>query len=184
MTTRPPSEALPLPRPVTVSDVQHQGRHVDINATEDECRAVAKALGIPGVKRLHASLDLRPFGKDGLAVEGSIDAAVMLTCVVTAENFEEVVDQPVRIRFSPDGVSPDAPIDIEEILADPDAEDEPDLLTGNTVDLGAVVIEFMALALPAYPRRPGVNFEDGSEDGPSSAFSGLAAWKAKSADGE
>ena len=69
-----------------------------------------------------------------------------------------------------DDVEPDLLIDIDD--------DPPDPLTGDNVDLGAVVAEFFALALDPYPRKPGAAFADAAEpqeNAPVSAFAALGA---------
>ena len=42
-------------------------------------------------------------------------------------------------------------------MVDPDEDDEIEPL-GDRIDLGLVAIEALALALPAYPRKPGASF--------------------------
>ena len=165
-------------RPVHVHEIPASGRHFNITTTEPEREAVARQLGLPGIAELGAKLVVKPFGKEGLAVEGTIHARVIQTCVVSAEDFENTVEAPVEIRFSPDGRDPNADFDLAE-LNDPDAEDPPDLLTGSEVDLGAVIAEFLALALDPYPRKPGVAFEAPGADSSLSPFDALKALKSK-----
>jgi hypothetical protein len=44
-------------------------------------------------------------------------------------------------------------------LVDPDAPDPPELLVGNTLDVGEAIAEHLALALEPYPRAPGAEFQ-------------------------
>ncbi len=165
-------------RPVHVHEIPANGRHFNITTTVPERAAVARQLGLPGIGELTAKLLVTPFRKDGLAVGGTIHSRLTQTCVVSAEDFESVVEAPVDIRFSPDGHDPNAEFDLAE-LNDPEAEDPPDLLTGSGIDLGAVIAEFLALALDPYPRKPGVAFEGLSEDPSLSPFAALNALKNK-----
>jgi hypothetical protein len=114
------------------------------------------------------------FGKDGLEVKGDIHAHVTQACVVTGEDFETDVVAPVEIRFSPDGVDPNAPLDPDDLL-NLDAEDPPDLLVDGRIDLGAIVGEFLALALDPYPRKPGASFEASEDAAAASPFSELSS---------
>ena len=71
------------------------------------------------------------------------------TCVVTLDPVTTRIDQPVRRTWLPDAAPPRA-----EIVVAPDEDDEIEPL-GDRIDLGLVAIEALALALPAYPRKPG-----------------------------
>ena len=68
----------------------------------------------------------------------------------------------------------------EAVGDDLEAEDPPDPLVGDHIDLGAVAREFVALGLDPYPRKPGVVFAY-EEDAPGeeSPFARLAALKPK-----
>ncbi|CAM5765603.1 phosphodiesterase [Labrys miyagiensis] len=172
------NDALTFSRPVHVHEVPATGRHFNIATSESEREAVARQLGLPGIAELSARLVVSPFRKDGLAVAGTVHARLTQTCVVSAEDFENTVEAPVEIRFSPDGQDPNADFDLAE-LNDPDAEDPPDLLTGGEIDLGAIIAEFLALALDPYPRKPGISFEGPAEDADLSPFAALNALKNK-----
>ena len=71
------------------------------------------------------------------------------TCVVTLDPVTTRIDQPVRRASLPAGRAARA-----EVVVDPDEDDEIEPL-GDRIDLGLVAIEALALALPAYPRKPG-----------------------------
>jgi hypothetical protein len=165
-------------RPVRVGEIPAMGRNFPITTTEQERAELARQLGLPAIAELTAKLLVVPFRKAGLAVDGSLHARVTQTCVVTLEDFESTVDAPVSIRFSTDGVDPNAEFDLAE-LTDPEAEDPPDLLVGGQIDLGAVMIEFLALELDPYPRKPGVAFERDGEETSLSPFDVLNALKNK-----
>jgi len=71
--------------------------------------------------------------------------------------------------------SPNAPrADSQEITVDLDAEDPPDEADGDVVDLGAYVVETLALALDPFPRKPGAVFEAPEEKPSISPFAALA----------
>jgi len=165
-------------RPVHVREISGSGRHFNITTTQAERAAVASQLGLPGIAELTARLIVAPFGKEGLAVNGTIHSRLTQTCVVSAEDFETTVEAPVEIRFSPDGQDPNADFDLAE-LNDPDAQDPPDLLTGGEIDLGPIIAEFLALALDPYPRKPGITFEAPEEEAELSPFSALNTLKNK-----
>ena len=69
-------------------------------------------------------------------------------------------------------------------MVDPDEDDEIEPL-GDRIDLGRVAVEALALALPAYPRKPGAELRPrdrrgGDEPKP---FAALAALRGKAGTG-
>lgn len=174
MTGTPP----PFSRPFGVVELPPGGRAVSIEASEAERAVVAGLYKVPAVLALGALFEVRRFGQAGAEVRGEVRARLTQTCVVTGEEFDSDVAAPVEIRFSPDGVDPNSAVDVETLL-DPDAEDPPDLLVGGRIDLGDIAVEFLALELDPYPRKPGVEFEaeaeDGADDEAASPFEALAA---------
>ena len=64
-----------------------------------------------------------------------------------------------------------------EVTIDPDAEDPPDLLDGEEVDVGAYLVEHLALEVDPFPRKPGVEFEPPPPETPASPFAVLQALK-------
>lgn len=164
-------------RPLQVAEVPSGGRRVKITANAAECADLARRLHLPAVASLTADFELLPFGKDGISVTGTIAARLTQTCVASSEDFESDVVAPVSIRYATDGVDPNAEIDIADLLENLDAEDPPDLLVDGRIDLGAIVAEFLALALDPYPRKPGSEFAAPAEDGEASPFAALAALK-------
>ena len=61
-----------------------------------------------------------------------------------------------------------------------DTPDLPDPIVDGRIDLGAVALEFLVLALDPYPKKPGVAFDDvvvGDDDAEPSAFAALARLK-------
>jgi hypothetical protein len=165
-------DLLDFTRPLAISDVSSGGRTIRITTDERERSEVARILSVRAVSSLEAELDVLPFGKEGLSVAGEIHAHLTQVCVVTSEDFDSDVVASVAIRFSPDGRNPNAAFDPAE-LADPEAEDPPDLLVGGRIDLADVVVEFLALALDPYPRKPGAVFSKVPGEKPESPFAAL-----------
>lgn len=167
--------ASPLSRPIAVADVGPNGLTVDIVADAGERAALAKANEAIAVEDLRAEVTMRPFGKDGVAVSGRVDAKVQRMCGVTLEPFVETVSEPIDVRFAPASEV----VAVEEggeIELGPD--DPPDPFVGGVIDVGAVVSEFLTLGLDPYPRKPGATFEQPEDpDGDRSPFAELRKLK-------
>ncbi len=172
MTSTAPSPDRPFSRTMIVADLPAKGRDIHVAANEAERAGLAVLLRLQDVAALEADLAIRRFGRDGAAVEGQLKARVSQVSVVSGDIFEQEVKAPVAIRFSPDGVDPNASVAIEDLISE--AEDPPDLLIDGRIDLGAIVAEFLALALDPYPRKPGETFAASeAEPASNSPFAGL-----------
>jgi hypothetical protein len=134
-----------LHRPVVVAGIGPAGVEMEVVATAAECAAVAARLEVPAILELACRFRLRRVA-EGVAAEGRLRARLVRTCVVSLEDFEDVVGEEFVLRFVPAGT------ESEEI--DPEAEDEVPY-SGGAIDLGEAAVQQLALALDPYPRRPG-----------------------------
>lgn len=138
--------------------------------------AIARLLGLVAVDSLKADITVRPW-MDGAEVEGSFTADITQTCSVTAEPFEETAESEFLVRVLPPN-SPNAPQEpVEEIELDLDADDPPDVLEGEDIDLGGYVVEHLALELDPFPRKPGAEFLPPKDDADLSPFAVLRMLK-------
>lgn len=153
----------PLSRPFRTADAAPDGTMARLATTEAERAAIARFLRIPAVKALSAELVVRPWRGKGFAVTGTITASVDQACVVTLAPVPEEIAEEVDMRFLPPDAMPGPAFDLE-VEIDPEAEDLPDPLTGETIDLGAIVVEHLALGLDPYPRADGAVFEVADEE--------------------
>ena len=148
-----------------------RGAHLAIEANESERQAIAQGLDIVAVDALTAELDVRFLAGGSIGVRGTLRAAVVQTDVVTLEPLAQVVEEEVDIVLEP----------AEEFDArrSADGENEPvadrDLYRNGQIDLGAIAVEHLALALDPYPRAPGVEFPGHLEDDAASKPSPFAA---------
>ncbi|MFO1188683.1 MAG: DUF177 domain-containing protein [Alphaproteobacteria bacterium] len=159
-----------------IDELPADGRELHIEAKPAERAALARRFGILGLDSVVADATLTPAGR-AIRVAGRFDADVVQACVVTLEPVATHVSEGFSVLFERD-VGADMTDRVH--LIDPDEEDI-DILAGSTIDLGEVVAEQLALALPPYPRKPGVEFRPYTTDpgaekpvaaGPS-PFSGL-----------
>jgi hypothetical protein len=117
---------------------------------------------------------------DGAQLQGRLQAVVTRECGVTLDPFDEIVDEPFQLRFVPAG-SPYAPqpVEAEDQVIDLEGDDPPDVVAGETIDVGAALTELLSLALDPFPRKPDAVFEPPADTGESSPFAALAALKSK-----
>jgi uncharacterized metal-binding protein YceD (DUF177 family) len=157
------------------------GFDFDIAPAEAERAALARLLGAQAVRKLGFAGRLSRLARGGWQLDAELGATVVQTCVVTLEPVTTRVDQPVRRRFLPEPAAGAA-----ELVVAPDEDDEVEPL-GDRIDLGLVAIEVLALALPAYPRKPGASigpaFAGTAEADEPKPFAALAALRGKSDEG-
>lgn len=149
--------------PVVVANVPETGAEFELEPDETARESLARFTEVLAVPALTARLQVRPVGRDGALVEGTIEGIVRQMCVVTLEPFDNPIAESVSLRFAPSAAiakSPDG-----EVEVDADKDDPPDPLVNGAVDLAAVVAEFLALAIDPYPRKPGAVFAPPAEPG-------------------
>ncbi len=114
-------------------------------------RATADALGIIGVKKLTFKGTLTPTGKADWTLHASLGATVVQSCVVTLDPVTSRIDEDITRHYI---------ADMQE-LSDAAESEMPDDDTTETLpetlDLLRIMEEALALALPAWPRAPGVD---------------------------
>lgn len=142
--------------------------------------AVGELLHLEAVSKLEAEIAVAPW-LDGIEIRGRIDAIVTLLCGVTLEPIEQSIEQPFCVRIVP----PESPNGWawpggDEVQIDLEADDPPDVLAGSTVDIGALIVEHLALAIPPFPKKPGAVFVSDTNGDTPSPFSALAALVARS----
>ena len=165
---------VPFTLPVDVRALPPKGRRVAIEPSEAEREAIARSLDLARLEAFGGVLSVTPWRNDGVAVEGTLEADLAQPCVVTLEPVPAKLSVPVEATFLPEGSS--SMTENEEWL-DPEGEDAPEALVGTTLDLGALAVEFLSLALDPYPRADGASLPetagDGERSGPFAALASL-----------
>lgn len=139
--------------------------------------ALARRLGLVGLPVLTADLTVRPW-LDGAEIAGRFAATVEQTCGVSGEDFEQFLSAEIQVFLVPSG-SPNAPQAPEsaEIEVDHEGPDPPDVIEGDAIDLSAYVIEYLALEIDPFPRKPGAVFDYQPEPDEESPFAVLKRLK-------
>ncbi len=199
-TTSPRSRA--FSRLLDVDSVPAKGLAVIVEPAPPDYPAIAAECGVPAVARLRVSYKVSPRAGGRYEVTGDLAARVTQVCVVSLEPFESDVTGDVALTFAPvletmdgwfeaeafrRGRRGEAPRTARRAVEAPppppltdDQPDLPDPIIDGRIDLGAVALEFLVLALDPYPRKPGVAFDGvvvGDDAPEATAFAGLARLK-------
>lgn len=142
-------------RPLAVEGlIADKTRHEIIEATPEECAALAKRFDLRELSGFKARVNIRRVpGDTTVRVDGDFEADVVQACVVS------LLDVPSEIKASFDAyfTENDVPAD-EDLDFDSDsAADFPEKIEGGIIDMGELVAQFLSLELPPYPRAPGVS---------------------------
>ncbi|GGE46298.1 phosphodiesterase [Agaricicola taiwanensis] len=130
------------------------GETIEIGADEKARKEMAQAYGVKEVTSFRAQLTAKPSGRDSVAVSGRIEADIVQICGVTLDPFPVRMEEDVNMLLAPPQEASEEDEEAVENL------DLPDPLLGNTIDLGAIALEFFALGIDPYPRKPGIEFTD------------------------
>ena len=160
------------------------GMGFSVSATSDERDALVLRLDLLALEELSASGVVRRGPRAGIIiVQGELRARVVQRCVVTFEPVEDNLTVPFERYFSL-GPLPD----VEEIVVGVEDE-EPEPLSGESLDIGELIVEELSLSLEPYPRSPDADAvlahllpkDDDAELG-SSPFGKLQALKRRASD--
>ncbi|MCO6177835.1 DUF177 domain-containing protein [Ciceribacter sp. RN22] len=169
---------------VKVGHVSANPVQVHVEADERERRALAALWNVEAVESLGADLQIARWKKDGIRIKGRVKAELVQACVVTLEPVVSQIDQEIDQVFVPEGsrLSRILTNEAGEMILDPEGPDMPETFTGDTIDAGALVSEFTALAIDPYPRKAGATFDghvedNGESDRKPSPFAVLKDWK-------
>lgn len=146
-----PETVGPLSRLVDIMRIPPRGQEVHVEATAEECAALARDFGLPGIQALSGDYHLQASAK-GIHVTGAVKASITQICVTTLEPFDSMIEEEVEVDFAESsGMPAEPPTDIHEY-------EPPDEIVNGQIDLGALTAEFLVLGLDPYPRKPGVDF--------------------------
>ena len=134
-------------RPVDIR--QADGRVLSLTAHEAERAALAARFGLVRIDRLDAEVTLERVG-EAVTATGSLDADIVQSCAISAEDLPIVVNEPLAFRFVParGDRAPDEEIELD--AADCDEIE----YGGTTFDLGEAVAHSLALAIDPFATGP------------------------------
>jgi len=153
-----------------------RGRERRFEVDEAARKDLAETLNLVSLDSLAAEVFLRPW-MDGAEVSGLIRARVTQVCSVSADEFEEPVESRFSIRVLPANSENTSPDEHGDLALDPEGDDPPDVLDGETIDVSGYVIEHLALELDPFPRKPGAVFQPPPEPVDLSPFAALKKLK-------
>mgnify|MGYP002629644408 CR=1 FL=1 len=154
----------------------------DLTPDDKTREAIAAELGIVSLRKLRVVGTLSPLGRKDWQLEAEMGATVVQDCVTTLDPVTTRIDEPIKRTYLH---QIEYPTDEEEVEIPEDDSIDP---LPEVLDLGEVILEALALALPAYPQVPGAKplvqaytapGVDPLTDEATKPFAGLAALRDK-----
>jgi uncharacterized metal-binding protein YceD (DUF177 family) len=172
--------------PVAVEKIPDTGLHRDLEADQATREAAADVGGLRAVLSVRASFDVTPMRGGRFHVTGHVRARIGQTCVVTLEEIESDIDEPIDLIFAPPDQIPEMAALVDEAEeSDEDTPDPPEPIENGIIDLGRLATDALYLAVDPYPRKPEAVFEPlvetpDPEDHPFAALKALQVAPKKS----
>jgi uncharacterized metal-binding protein YceD (DUF177 family) len=146
--------------PVAVEKIPDTGLHRDLEADQATRAAIADVGGLREVLSVKASLDATPLRGGRFHVAGHVRARIGQTCVVTLEEIESDIDEPIDLIFAPPDQIPEMAALVDEAEeTDEDTPDPPEPIENGIIDLGRLATDALYLGVDPYPRKPDAVFE-------------------------
>lgn len=163
------------------TDIPSRGMDAQRTATPEERADLARCLEIPAVERLEVRYQIKPLSGGRYRLDGTLKASVVQSCIVTLDPVPTTLEDRMEVEFRSDPAKEPQGKLGEELIVLEVPEYEP--LEHNRLEVGRIVAETLAAALPAYPRATGAALEKNEagppEPGPVNPFAALAGWKPK-----
>ncbi len=142
-------EAPPFRHLLRLADLPSDRDHEFLVKPDSEANAaIAGLLGIVKLRKPRLVGRLSRLGGDGWRLDAELGATVTQDCVVTLAPVVTRIDRPVVRAYL---ANTDAPSGTDGTETPMDMDDSVEALSPE-IDLGAVLVEELALALPLYPR--------------------------------
>ncbi len=151
-----PTTTPEISRVIKIDDIKANHLELDIEATENECQALAKRFDLIELGKFSAHLICTSSPKHTeVQVKASFTANVIQRCVVTLEPVPAEVTGSYRCDYSVDIL----PEDIEIIEFDSATDDPPEAIIDGAFDAGIMLTEQFGLELEPFPRSPKADFD-------------------------
>lgn len=134
-----------------IIDIRHlEDKPIELIATPEECKALAKRFGLVRINKLTATLTIT---RDGAMIRanGPLVSDLVQSCAISAEDLPQKIREKLALRFVPDAgeeIKPDEEIELSE----DDCDDIP--YEGERFDLGEAVAQSLALSIDPFAEGP------------------------------
>ena len=172
MTRQPEPEFSFILHPSELEDTETT---YELTAESDECAALSERFQLKAIEGFNFILKMKPLRKENaIRLRGKLYATVVQSCVVSMVLVTNIIEEEFEIFFR------------EESQIDNSGNENIDRFEpylADTIDIGEIASEELALAIDPYPRAAGIATDalgpylGKREDPGTKPFAGLAALK-------
>jgi hypothetical protein len=153
---------------IAVDTLPDQAWRKTIVAEDQECRDLARRLGMQSVEGLEADMIVERVSGGKIHVAGTVRGLVRQPCVVTTVETIQNIEETFESWYA----DKDAAISLARIRHDKmsqmmdsevpmlDEYDDPEPVLNGQIDLGELAAQYLSLAVNPYPRADGVTEEE------------------------
>ncbi|KGB27804.1 hypothetical protein GS16_01495 [Candidatus Liberibacter solanacearum] len=137
--------------------------NMKIEANGLDCQKLAEEWDVLSVDNLCADVKLSSWKKGGIRLSGKVCAAIVQACVITLDPLLLQIEESLGCIFVPssskflypngDTSGKKSVVEVRELDILPFSKD-------GIIDIGAVVADFIAVAIDPYPKKEGILFSD------------------------
>lgn len=155
------TDSLPFTHEIPLKDLKAR-RETSFLLTPEatDCSAIAAALGLLSLKKLRFEGVITPAGRKDWTLRATLGATVEQPCVVTLAPVRTRIEEKVTRSFLADFEIPEEGSETEI-----DSDENIELLK-ESIDVGQILTESLALALPLYPRVADAGDDTGAQAAP------------------
>lgn len=138
---------------VNVADIDSEPREYRLTGQARELLQLVDRFKIVSLENLEADVSVKKISDPkAVQISGKVKSHLVQRCGVTLQDVPENIDESFNLLL----VSPETAdaFDEDELYADPEAPDY-DAFEGDSVPLGEIIVQTVAVMMNPYPRAPG-----------------------------
>lgn len=150
---------------LVAAEIDRDAKSYELTATANQLADLSERFDLVALNSLVATVSISRKGHDeGILIEGQVKADLIQRCIASLADVPEVVDVPFSLLL----VDPETAdrMDADESYLDAE-QPEYDALEGDTVEVGEVVAQTVAISMNPYPRAEGIELSTGNKQGVS-----------------
>ena len=136
---------------VRVPRIPRDGEAYELSPEPAQLQYLAKELDLESIDRLTGEVVASPWGSGGATLKGKLKIDLVQCCVASLEPIPSTLNISFERKFAP--LSASEEYFENEMVLDPEADDEPDILERDYIDLWEVVREELVLCIDPFPRK-------------------------------
>lgn len=128
---------------IDLNDFGKPSKRFQLVASSQEREQLAKRLATPAVEKLEGHVEVTATASV-VRLRGEMEAVLVRECVASLELMKERITESFELEFSRSPLTGDDPFDLEAS----------EVIEGDTIDLGEVLVQQLSLSMAPFPRKP------------------------------